>query len=445
MAEGAGKPTKDRARGRQAGEGELATVIGNEAADAASELLLDTPIGAPRTPKDFEPLVTTLGGGTLDFTAMLAIADILPVMLAYVDSSFTYRFVNKPLAEWLGLARNEILGRHMREVLGNDAYGHREPMLRAAITGERKFFASEFQHRSRGPVAVQTDYVPWANAGGQVNGIIVLIKDVTEERAAERAIKESEARFRRIANSAPALMWVTRLDRVRDFVNDAYVDFVCGPGCDLDEARTIDWRTRIHPDDVDRIVAESIAGEASLQRFTLEGRYLRHDDEYRWLRSVSQPRFGPDGELVGFIGVALDITLAKEAELELRRLVEERTAQLTASEAQFRAVFEAALEVMVLLEPDGTVLAVNNRRESWRHDNPSRGDRAEGLGSADAARLPEACRDHEEGDSGRGQGQSLYHRGQDGARRDSDRLSRRVGAASAGRGWRDRLPAVRGA
>ena len=371
MAEGAGKPTKDRARGRQAGEGELATVIGNEAADAASELLLDTPIGAPRTPKDFEPLVTTLGGGTLDFTAMLAIADILPVMLAYVDSSFTYRFVNKPLAEWLGLARNEILGRHMREVLGNDAYGHREPMLRAAITGERKFFASEFQHRSRGPVAVQTDYVPWANAGGQVNGIIVLIKDVTEERAAERAIKESEARFRRIANSAPALMWVTRLDRVRDFVNDAYVDFVCGPGCDLDEARTIDWRTRIHPDDVDRIVAESIAGEASLQRFTLEGRYLRHDDEYRWLRSVSQPRFGPDGELVGFIGVGLDITLAKEAELELRRLVEERTAQLTASEAQFRAVFEAALEVMVLLEPDGTVLAVNNRRESWRHDNPS--------------------------------------------------------------------------
>ena len=66
-----------------------------------------------------------------------------------------------------------------------------------------------------------------------------------------------------------------------------------------------------------------------------------------------------------------DITLAKEAELELRRLVDERTAQLAASEAQFRAVFEAALEVMVLLKPDGTVLAVNNRREVWRADDPS--------------------------------------------------------------------------
>jgi PAS domain-containing protein len=108
-----------------------------KSASGEPELLLDTPVGAPRTPRDFEPLVTSLGGGTLDFTAMLAIADVLPVMIAYVDASCTYRFVNKPLAEWLGLPRGEILGRHMREVLGEDAYEHREPMFRAALKGER--------------------------------------------------------------------------------------------------------------------------------------------------------------------------------------------------------------------------------------------------------------------------------------------------------------------
>ena len=120
----------------------------------------------------------------------------------------------------------------------------------------------------------------------------------------------------------------------RDFVNEAYAEFACGPGCDLETARTLDWRDRIHPDDVDRIVAESVAGEASTARFTLEGRYRRYDGEYRWLRTVSQPRFGPDEELVGFIGVGTDITLAKEAELELRRQVVEQTAQLAASEAR---------------------------------------------------------------------------------------------------------------
>jgi len=337
----------------------------------ASELLLDQPLRGPRTPKDFQPLVTALGGGTPDFTAMRAIADILPVMIAYVDSDLTYRFVNKPYADWLGRASRELLGHTIREVIGDEAFGPREPLLKAALAGERKFYASEYDHPERGHVAIQSDYVPWADAHGQVRGIMILFKDVTEERVAERAVRESEQRFRLIANSAPALMWVTRLDRVRDFVNDVYAEFALGPDFDREEARTLDWRGRIHPDDVERIVAESIAGEASLQPFTLEGRYRRWDGEWRWLRTVSRPRFGPDGELIGFIGVGTDITLAKEHELELRRQVEEQTAQLAAREAQFRAVFEAALEVMVLLEPDGTVLAVNNRREAWRNQEPA--------------------------------------------------------------------------
>src|SRR5204863_643876 len=237
----------------------------------------------------------------------------------------------------------------------------------AALAGERTFYASEFEHPVRGHVAVQSDYVPWADASGEVRGIIILFEDVSEQRISERALRESEERFRRIANSAPAMMWVTRPDGVRDFVNDHYVAFT---GLSDDAARVLDWRTRIHPEDVERIVAESIAGEASLQPFTLEERYLRHDGEYRWLRSVSQPRFGADGELIGFIGVASDITLAKEAELELRRTVEEQTAELQRSEAQFRAIFDTVLEVIVLLAPDGTILEMNETRTSWRDPEP---------------------------------------------------------------------------
>ncbi|NUR44904.1 MAG: PAS domain-containing protein [Sphingomonas sp.] len=311
----------------------------------------------------------------LDFSAMLLIADILPVMVCMLDRDLVYRFVNKPYADWFDLPRSAILGKTMEEMIGEEAASYRRPMLKEALSGNQQFFVTDYDHPSRGKVAVQTSYIPWSGPDGHVHGVVCLLTDITEQRVAERALKESEARFKRIANSAPALMWVTRLDRVRDFVNDVYVDFVIGHSkdweADREKARTLDWRTRIHPDDVDRIVAESIAGEAALQRFALEGRYMRHDGEYRWLRSVSQPRFGPDGELIGFIGVASDITVAKEAEIELRRLVDERTAQLAASEAQFRAVFEAALEVMVLLKPDGTVLAVNNRSEAWRHPEPS--------------------------------------------------------------------------
>ena len=288
----------------------------------------------PRT--GFEPLVTALGGGTLDFSAMLAIADIMPVMVGYLDREFRYRFVNKPLAEWIDMPRSRILGMPIGDLVGADGLEMRRPLLEQALTGERTFFASTLEHPTRGEVAIQTDYVPWADSKGHVRGIIILLEDVTEQRIAERALRESEARFRRIANSAPAMMWVTRRDQVRDFVNEAYADFACGPGCTREDARTLDWRGRIHPDDVERIVAESIAGEASGKAFTLEGRYQRHDGEWRWLRSVSQPRFGSDGELVGFIGVASDITLAKQAELDLRRQVDEGAKELMHAQEQLR-------------------------------------------------------------------------------------------------------------
>jgi len=288
-------------------------------------------------------------------------------MVGFLDASERFGFVNKPLADWLERPRSEILGQSFRDVIGEEAYATRAPLIAAAMAGERKWFAATFPHERRGELALQTNYIPWKDTAGRVGGVLCIVQDVTEQRVAERALRESEERFRRIANQAPVLMWVTRLDRTRDFVNGAYVDFVGG---DRDLARTLDWRERIHPDDHDRIVAESIAGEASRETFTLEGRYRRGDGEYRWLKSTSSPRFGPDGELAGFIGAATDITVAKQAELDLKRQVEERTAELARREAQFRAVFEAALEVMVLLEPDGTVLAVNNRRESWRDPNP---------------------------------------------------------------------------
>lgn len=272
-------------------------------------------------------------GGAFDFSQILAVSDALPIMIGFIDREERYRFVNRALADWFERPRKEILGRTMRDMLGEVNYAARQPLVAAAFAGERQWFAADFEHPTRGLLAVQADYVPQKDRHGKVIGMILLVQDITEQRMAERALKESEARFRRIADSAPVMMWVTRLDRTRDFVNDAYAEFA---GMSREEARVLDWRERIHPDDQVRLVAESIAGEASLTPFTLEARYLRHDGEWRWLRSVSQPRFGADGAFSGFIGAASDITEAKEAELELQRQVAERTAELTQAQEQLR-------------------------------------------------------------------------------------------------------------
>jgi len=95
-----------------------------------------------------------------------------------------------------------------------------------------------------------------------------------------------------------------------------------------EEAIDYDWRHIIHPDDAPRIQAESIAGEATLKPFVLEGRFRRSDGEWRWLRSISQPRWGPYNEHVGFIGVAHDITEWKLGTEVLEARVAERTSDL---------------------------------------------------------------------------------------------------------------------
>lgn len=142
--------------------------------------------------------------------------------------------------------------------------------------------------------------------GGPV-GFLAVTLDVTERRAAEALLaertrelealnaaqaetaarlSESEARFRLIADAAPVPMWVTRQDRVREFVNRAYADFL---GLPYEEARLFDWRDILHPEDVARVRAEQVAKEGSGQPFWLEARYRRCDGEWRWVRSHSRP------------------------------------------------------------------------------------------------------------------------------------------------------------
>jgi PAS domain S-box-containing protein len=187
------------------------------------------------------------------------------------------------------------------------------------------------------------------------DGIVV---DTTERHMAEGALSESESRFRRIADSAPAPMWVTAIDRTREFCNQAYVDFV---GVPYQAALAFDWRTIIHPDDAPRIYREQLEKESSLRPFSLEARYRRADGEWRWLRSESQPRFGADGAHTGFIGVAYDITDAKQAQADLERLNELLETRVIERTAELERLYREAPVPLFATDLEGRIISVSDR------------------------------------------------------------------------------------
>lgn len=167
-----------------------------------------------------------------------------------------------------------------------------------------------------------------------------------ERARAEAAVRESEQRFRAVADTAPVLIWVTGEDRVREFVNQAYVAYNGGT---YEEARLADWRAVIHPDDQERILSESLTGEATGEPFSMEARYLRHDGEYRWLKSFSRPRLGPGGQVLGFVGVAFDVTDIRES-----------NARLAASAAERDAILGQLAEGVIVTDREGRIIFIND-------------------------------------------------------------------------------------
>lgn len=159
--------------------------------------------------------------------------------------------------------------------------------------------------------------------------------ELEQRKQIESALKQSEGRFRDIANTVPVMIWISQTDKSCTFFNRTWLDF---RGRTLEQESGNGWVAGVHPSDRQRCwQAYSTAFDAR-QEFTIEYRLKRADGEYRWILDRGVPHYSGDNEFIGYIGSCIDISDRQTVLLEYQRTEE----MLQEREAQLRTALDAA-------------------------------------------------------------------------------------------------------
>lgn len=160
-------------------------------------------------------------------------------------------------------------------------------------------------------------------SNGEPERMLGLAVDVTEHYRTQELLRESEERFRLVANTAPVMIWMAGPDKLFTYFNNPWLDFTGRP---LEVELGNGWADGVHPEDSNVCLQTYSDAFNRREPFNMIYRLRRKDGEYRWVFSIGVPRFNSDSSFLGYIGSCIDITERKLAEEALstvsRRLVQ---------------------------------------------------------------------------------------------------------------------------
>ncbi|MEZ4728118.1 MAG: PAS domain S-box protein [Caldilineaceae bacterium] len=171
------------------------------------------------------------------------------------------------------------------------------------------------------------------------------ITDITARKAAQDALRESEARFRNMADHAPTMIWVTDASGACLFLNRSWYAFTGQAAADT---LGFGWLTAVHPEDQRKAQTIFLHANKNQTSFQIDYRLRRHDGVYRWMIDAAAPRFDEAGEFLGYVGSVTDIDERKRAAEAVQR-----------SEQHLRDILDNLTAFIMVLTPDGLLLRAN--------------------------------------------------------------------------------------
>jgi len=239
------------------------------------------------------------------------------VGVAKVSLEGKVELANDKYCEVLGYTREDLLEKGTLEITYIGDLNQEITMRRQLLSGEIQSFSTEKRYTRKDGTIV------WAkickslarDVNGRPKSLIAVVEDISDRKQAEAALKESEERFRNMADTAPVMIWVAGPDKLFTFFNKTWLDFTGRTG---EETLRDGWLAGLHTDDRDRFLGGYSSAIDARQEFRSVFRLRRSDGEYRWVLCTGVPRMGPGGIFSGYIGSCVEITDQKLIEEELR-------------------------------------------------------------------------------------------------------------------------------
>ena len=239
------------------------------------------------------------------------ILDAIRAPVSYLDAGQHYRFNNRAYDRWLGRPRAEVRGKHLREVFGEEQYEEMRPYVERALAGEETVFEREFLYPDGSRRAIHVTLVPDADEAGRVRGFAAVIKDLTSERQAQASLRFQA----HLLDTVEQAVIATDLEGKITYWN-RHAERLYGWTAEEAVGRSILEVTpaETSADRAAEIMSRLGAGEAWSGEFDVR----RRDGTTFPALVTDTPVHDEAGNLVGVVGVSLDITARKRAEESVR-------------------------------------------------------------------------------------------------------------------------------
>jgi PAS domain S-box-containing protein len=290
-------------------------------------------------------------GDNIEQAVLIAAFEQAADAIVITDTNGRIRYVNPAFTTLTGFKTDEVIGQKPRFLQsGLQSAAAYEQLWDAIQSGGERQTEEVLQGKSflrmRGQCIrkdgasfqVSATVSPIRDSLGKIAAASLILRDISERGWAKEKIHEEESLFRVMADGCPALMWVTNAEGQCEFINRAYREFF---STTLEQVQGLKWHILLHPDDAPRYLEASNRSVHEQAPLRSQTRARSANGEWRWLATYAEPRFSPDGEFLGQVGLGLDITEPKQVEQALR-----------SSEEMFRQLAENIREVFWIMPPE---------------------------------------------------------------------------------------------